>query len=604
MPVASATSSLARAPVPGLTPRRAVSAARRPAAVPRRAVTAAAGRGGAVIDRPGFETLGGNSGPATDSAGAKLDGGSSRGLGGGAWRVLLVDSEKHTEERVVLAIVAVIPGADESHAANCYHTARSLGMAIITSSPKDPRNTIWRAVAVGGSDGRFMAAARNGSVWYSLNSGSNWRETGSGQREWQCLSMSQDGQRLVAGVLGTAGGYLYLSMDAGATFTQITSAGLRRWTALSGSPSGTYQAAAVFGGSVYASSDGGVSWAERVLSGRRDWSALAIDTTGNKIVAAAGASFLFRTVALDATGSKLVMVDNAQASSLGGYIYTSTNTGADWTERQGAGRAHWSAVASSQDGSVLLAGVDGGPLWASYNSGDSWVQPYHDSDTAACLSRGTVVIIRGNARTKATLIGQRAIVRRAVGLGGWHWLQVLPSGEEVKLQRNALEVLERPTGHEQLDYSEEEEEEARRQQQAAAAAAATARGYAYEPAEPHAEDRPRPPRRPTSVPPSGRGTGGAAYEGDFGGLAARTRMTSSRGASSGQPRANLNKLQTSTLKRACTVYNLPTSEQDAANREALLDAVSEHFNAQQVDEAEVIACFLSAVKRHRMGLPR
>ena len=37
------------------------------------------------------------------------------------------------------------------------------------------------------------------------------------------------------------------------------------------------------------------------------------------------------------------------------------------------------------------------------------------------------------------------------------------------------------------DYSEEEEEEARRQQQAAAAAAATARGYAYEPAEPHAE---------------------------------------------------------------------------------------------------------------------
>lgn len=38
------------------------------------------------------------------------------------------------------------------------------------------------------------------------------------------------------------------------------------------------------------------------------------------------------------------------------------------------------------------------------------------------------------------------------------------------------------------DFSEEEEEEARRQQQAAAAAAA-ARGYAYEPAEPHAEGR-------------------------------------------------------------------------------------------------------------------
>lgn len=45
-------------------------------------------------------------------------------------------------------------------------------------------------------------------------------------------------------------------------------------------------------------------------------------------------------------------------------------------------------------------------------------------------------------------------------------------------------------------------------------------------------------------------------------------------------------------------------EESAASREALLDAVSEHFAAQQVDENEVIACFLSAVKRHRMGLPR
>jgi len=48
----------------------------------------------------------------------------------------------------------------------------------------------------------------------------------------------------------------------------------------------------------------------------------------------------------------------------------------------------------------------------------------------------------------------------------------------------------------------------------------------------------------------------------------------------------------------------PAAEQSAASREALLDAVAEHFAAQQVDEGEVIACFLSAVKRHRMGLPR
>lgn len=119
---------------------------------------------------------------------------------------------------------------------------------------------------------------------------------------------------------------------------------------------------------------------------------------------------------------------------------------------------------------------------------------------------------------------------------------MLPSGEEVKLQRNALEVLERPTAGEmvrrhwlcpvfispqvafcmyvlacmhsaawllhppsalapdipprpcctfipplppsasQQDMSEEEEEERRREQQQS-----VARGYVYEPAEPHAE---------------------------------------------------------------------------------------------------------------------
>lgn len=58
-----------------------------------------------------------------------------------------------------------------------------------------------------------------------------------------------------------------------------------------------------------------------------------------------------------------------------------------------------------------------------------------------------MVRIAGNNRTKASLIGLQATVRRSIGLGGWHWL-VLPSGEEVKLQRNALTVLEYPTSQE------------------------------------------------------------------------------------------------------------------------------------------------------------
>ncbi|XP_022892934.1 uncharacterized protein LOC111407580 isoform X1 [Olea europaea var. sylvestris] len=66
------------------------------------------------------------------------------------------------------------------------------------------------------------------------------------------------------------------------------------------------------------------------------------------------------------------------------------------------------------------------------------------------LPRHTKVIVTGNNRTKSVLVGLQGVVKKAVGLGGWHWL-VLKNGVEVKLQRNALSVLEPPTGNEEDD---------------------------------------------------------------------------------------------------------------------------------------------------------
>lgn len=67
------------------------------------------------------------------------------------------------------------------------------------------------------------------------------------------------------------------------------------------------------------------------------------------------------------------------------------------------------------------------------------------------LPRHTKVIVTGNNRTKSVLVGLHGVVKKAVGLGGWHWL-VLKNGVEVKLQRNALSVLEHPTGNEEHDF--------------------------------------------------------------------------------------------------------------------------------------------------------
>jgi photosystem II stability/assembly factor-like uncharacterized protein len=55
-------------------------------------------------------------------------------------------------------------------------------------------------------------------------------------------------------------------------------------------------------------------------------------------------------MASSADGTKLAFGDN------GGYIYTSTDSGATWTERTTMGSNQWISIASSSDGTKLAAG--------------------------------------------------------------------------------------------------------------------------------------------------------------------------------------------------------------------------------------------------------
>ena len=85
------------------------------------------------------------------------------------------------------------------------------------------------------------------------------------------------------------------------------------------------------------------------------------------------------------------------------------------------------------------------------SSGDD-ESPGEDEDDFSgvqLLSKHTLVRISGNNRTKPALVGLKGVVKKAVGLGGWHWLQ-LENGVEARLQRNALTVLEAPSGLEQV----------------------------------------------------------------------------------------------------------------------------------------------------------
>ncbi len=89
---------------------------------------------------------------------------------------------------------------------------------------------------------------------------------------------------------------------------------------------------------------------------------------------ARGSTANWSAVASSGDGSKLV------ATVKGGQIYTSADSGVTWTPRD-SGR-NWSSVASSADGTKLVAGVGDnaslfGNIYTSVNSGGSWAP--HDS---------------------------------------------------------------------------------------------------------------------------------------------------------------------------------------------------------------------------------
>lgn len=60
------------------------------------------------------------------------------------------------------------------------------------------------------------------------------------------------------------------------------------------------------------------------------------------------------------------------------------------------------------------------------SSGSDNASQDEEDDGQALLPRHTKVTVIGNNRTKQSLVGLTGVVKKAVGLGGWHWLVTSP----------------------------------------------------------------------------------------------------------------------------------------------------------------------------------
>jgi hypothetical protein len=269
-----------------------------------------------------------------------------------------------------------------------------------------PVSGYWSSI-VCSADGTKVYAAAQGQIFASTDSGVTWAIRNTSQN-WHYVTCSADGTKLVA----SCGDYtpVFTSADSGTNFTEHTDSSYSV-NSLASSADGTKLVVAASGYDIFTSTNSGGTWVDQAQSlglfSTLGWSSVACSTNGTQIVATAkyrgltpgdwiytsadsGVSWVQRAitnnwqaVASSADGTKLV------AAVLGGQIYTSSDSGTNWTPRAFA--TNWQAVASSADGTKLVAAVNNGQLYTSTDSGTNWIAG--DTSRAwqavACSADGT-----------------------------------------------------------------------------------------------------------------------------------------------------------------------------------------------------------------------
>ncbi|CAI9116674.1 OLC1v1017883C2 [Oldenlandia corymbosa var. corymbosa] len=211
---------------------------------------------------------------------------------------------------------------------------------------------------------------------------------------------------------------------------------------------------------------------------------------------------------------------------------------------------------------------------SSVNGFSSHLQSCGDSseEELSVLPRHTKVVVTGNNRTKSVLVGLQGVVKKAVGLGGWHWL-VLTNGIEVKLQRNALSVIEAPTGNEDDDDIEFE-------------------NVQWNVSDLASDDTHKSPRSRNRMHKSS----GSPRRSMSRSLSCDSHSKGSVSMPPGSTKIDLSKLEMAALWRYWRHFNLVDAIPNPS-KEQLIDVVQRHFMSQQLDELQVISGFVKAAKR-------
>ena len=208
----------------------------------------------------------------------------------------------------------------------------------------------------------------------------------------------------------------------------------------------------------------------------------------------------------------------------------------------------------------------------------------------------------GNNRTKPGVIGLHGVVKKAVGLGGWHWLR-LETGAECRLQRNALAIVARPTGLELDSESDDDDDDDAgfahlRDGRLASAARPPRDDRADEGEDAKLCDadyaRPRRVSRPSAHVRANAGVGSKRSRGDT-----ASRGGNLRGRTHG-PSVRFEKLRRETLEKISSKHYKVDDDEYAKNsdqpeKRRLVETIANRFTNETVDETKVLIAFIKAL---------
>ncbi len=143
-------------------------------------------------------------------------------------------------------------------------------------------------------------------------------------------------------------------------------------------------------------------------------------------------SRVWHGIASSSDGTKLVAGDYSS-----GYIYTSTNSGVNWTAQTSSGTRSWHCISSSSNGTKLAAAGNSGYIYTSTNSGINWSQQTSSGsrqwEGIVSSSDGTNLasIVYGGYIYTSTNSGVNWTQQTSAGSRAWHGIATSSDGTKL-----------------------------------------------------------------------------------------------------------------------------------------------------------------------------